>query len=124
MPTGSSTKMRTRSSSTYTKLFQQNKHSNDMQNLLDPGEIVESEPQKNLTALDVSAICQSLRELADMAYRQKRLRFYGHLTDARILLLKAYLPGLFCTFCSELTGHCRCDEERQNFKDSEQGDPQ
>ena len=69
---------------------------------------------------DVPAICQSLRVLADMAYRQHRLRFYGHLSDAAVLLLKAYAPERICSFCTEFLDACRCDHERQAMKDEEE----
>ena len=38
----------------------------------------------------VLAICSTLTELADMAYRQKKLRFYAALVDAADLLTKKY----------------------------------
>jgi len=55
-----------------------------------------------------------------MAYRQRRLRFYGHLTDAARLLRLAYLPEQTCAFCEELTTDCHCDEARQTEKDEDE----
>ncbi len=67
---------------------------------------------------DVPEICGSLRELADMAYRQGRFGYWGHLTDAVRLLTKAYLPEQCCAFCEEPKEQCRCDERRQEEKDA------
>jgi hypothetical protein len=61
-----------------------------MQTSSDPGKPNGDCSNKSATALDVHAICVSLRELADMAYRQKRMTFFGHLTDAAALLEQAY----------------------------------
>lgn len=52
-----------------------------------------------------------------MAYQQKRLLYYGHLTDAARLLMQAYLPDQLCTFCLELKECCQCDPQRQEEKD-------
>src|SRR5262249_42107176 len=65
----------------------------------------------------VRDICATLRALADMAYRQKQFGYFGALSDARRLLLMAYLPAETCAFCSELLDECCCDQARQADKD-------
>lgn len=62
-------------------------------------------------------ICATLRELASQAYQQKLFAYFGALTDARRLLLSAYLPAESCAFCGELFTDCHCDEVQQSEKD-------